>query len=96
MGRLLRWRGVNAPHATAAMERALELVDLTLVDPRWQKRVGELLRLREVIADLGQEKSSLEVSPDSIYSYFAPFALLHSARNVKIVSKVKPQTSREV
>lgn len=34
-----------------AFDRALELIDLTIADFRWQKRLKELLRTREMMCD---------------------------------------------
>lgn len=33
------------------LNRAFELIDLTINDPRWQKSLNELLRLREILAN---------------------------------------------
>lgn len=55
--------------------RALELLDFTIADPRWRKRLKELTRVREVLCDAylgGKEyKSTLE----EIDTYFFQFAL---------------------
>ncbi len=55
--------------------RALELLDFTIADPRWRKRLKELTRAREVLCDAylgGKEyKSTLE----DIDTYFFQFAL---------------------
>jgi hypothetical protein len=57
-----------------AVERALELFDLTLEDPRWKGRRWEIARAREVFLDAvfgGKEyKSSLE----DLVRYFDQFA----------------------
>jgi len=59
-----------------AVERALELFDLTLTDPRWKGRLWEIARVREVFCDavLGgkNDGSTLE----DLNRYFLPFALL--------------------
>lgn len=34
-----------------AFERTLELTDLTITDPKWSKRLKEILRIREVFCD---------------------------------------------
>jgi hypothetical protein len=58
----------------AAVERALELFDLTLEDARWQGRRREIARAREVFLDAvfgGREyKSSLK----DLTRYFDMFA----------------------
>lgn len=48
-GRAWQWRGKNRlEYADKAFDRMLELLDLTIEDPRWQNhRLKELLRLRE-------------------------------------------------
>lgn len=58
-----------------ALQRAFELLDLTIQDPRWRGRLKELVRVREVLGDAvsgGQEyKSSLL----DLNRYFFQFAL---------------------
>ena len=50
--RAMRWRAKgNAEYARRAIERALELLDLTIADVRHRSRLRELTRLREVLAD---------------------------------------------
>ena len=57
-----RMRRRRAPEErVAAFERALELLDLTLADPRWRGRLKEIARAREVLcdaADGGDRKST--------------------------------------
>lgn len=57
-----------------AVSRGLELLDLTISDPRWRKRLKELLRAREVFADAvfgGTEYGSTLESLDRYFYYFA-------------------------
>ena len=51
-GRALKGKmsGDNA-RMWSALERCLELLDLTIADPKHRKRLKELCRLREVICD---------------------------------------------
>src|ERR1051325_1811005 len=54
ISRATRWTGKNADLARGALERALELFDLTLDDPRHRRspaRLREIARAREVVAD---------------------------------------------
>jgi len=54
VSRTLKWRSRNPEIAERAMARALELIDLTLRDPRHRSSVGrlrELCRVREVLLD---------------------------------------------
>jgi len=56
-------------------ERALELIDLTIDDKRWRGRLKEVGRLREVVADFFIDAKNFDVSPESLNSYFLPFAI---------------------
>ncbi len=57
-----------------AVDRALELFDLTLADPRWRKRLKEIARARELFCDAvwgGEYGTTLE----DLDKYFFFFAL---------------------
>ncbi|MBI2483559.1 hypothetical protein HYV71_00025 [Candidatus Uhrbacteria bacterium] len=41
----------DTARCSAAFERALELIDLTVSDPKWRMRLKELLRTREAFCD---------------------------------------------
>ena len=49
--RAIKWRAKNKDYSQGAFERVLELIDLTVDDPKNKSRLRELLRLREVLAD---------------------------------------------
>lgn len=57
------------------IERAYELIDLTLADPKWRGRAKELLRLREA---LGEEYSGAidHRNIERYYAYCLDFARL--------------------
>lgn len=68
-------QGKNKERFNSAVERALELFDLTLSDMRWRGRLREIGRAREVFCDAvygGKEYSS---SFKNLQSYFDLFAL---------------------
>jgi len=46
-----RWRDRDERLATAAFDRALERLDLTLADGRWRGRRKEIARARELLCD---------------------------------------------
>jgi hypothetical protein len=62
-----------------AVERALELFDLTLEDPRWTGRRREIARAREVFSDAISGGSQYRTSLQELEQYFMYFAIL--ARN---------------
>jgi hypothetical protein len=59
----------------SALERALELIDLTIADPRWSGRRKEPLRARELICDFLVGDNEYGSSSESLDAYFLPFAI---------------------
>ena len=51
VGRTARWKGKDPQACEKAFNRALELLDLTIGDPRWKGRRKELTRVRELLCD---------------------------------------------
>ncbi len=50
--RTISWRNKgNADYSQKAFERALELIDLTVADPKNKGRLREVLRVREALVD---------------------------------------------
>ncbi|MDP3793794.1 MAG: hypothetical protein Q8R07_03510 [Candidatus Uhrbacteria bacterium] len=58
-----------------AIDRALELLDLTIADPRWRHRLRELTRAREVLCDHFYGSNEYDSSDASLQKYFLDFAL---------------------
>lgn len=78
VGRALRWKTRNPQIAQGAFERALELMDLTLADPRHQRsvaRLRELARAREVLVDFLAGSNEYQSTGDSLLRYFDAFAV---------------------
>lgn len=64
----------------SAVERALELFDLTLSDKRWRGRLREIGRAREVFCDAvlgGKEYGSRLKDLQKYYDYFGIAARMH-------------------
>ncbi len=74
--RALKWqqRGDNE-HRTLAVERALELLDLTIADPRNRGRLSEMTRVREELVDYFCGENRFGSSPGRWRAYFDAFAL---------------------
>jgi hypothetical protein len=51
IGRAINWRKKSEDESRAFFERGLELLDLTIEDVKNKKRLQELLRVRECLAD---------------------------------------------
>jgi len=72
--RAIRWREKgNAHYSHMAFERALELLDLTVADEKNKKRLKELLRLRETLADYFAFENVYQSSDRSFQNYFYAF-----------------------
>lgn len=65
-----------------ALDRGLELFDLTIADPRWRNRLKEILRAREVVCDYFFGDNEYQSAPESLNKYFLYFGL--AARAGKI------------
>ncbi len=78
VSRALRWRTRNPQIAQGAFERALDLMDLTLDDPRHRRsvvRLRELARTREVLVDFLVGSNEYQSTADSLQRYFDAFAV---------------------
>lgn len=51
VSRARKWQGKDEKIFRGAVERALELFDLTLEDQRWRGRLREIARTREIFCD---------------------------------------------
>lgn len=72
--RALNWQTKADPAAAqAAFYRALDLIDLSLGDPKYHGKYKELTRMREVVCDYFTNQRLYHSSPQSIRRYFEPF-----------------------
>ena len=77
VSRTLNWRNRNDGIAQRALERALELIDLTLDDPRHRRslsRLREICRAREVLLDFIVGPNQYGSTEASLRRYFDAFA----------------------
>jgi len=77
VGRAVRWTSRNPDIARGALHRALELLDLTLADPRlrpWPARLREIARTREVVVDFFAGSNEYGSTGASLQKYFDAFA----------------------
>ncbi|MFA4858351.1 MAG: hypothetical protein WC901_07925 [Candidatus Margulisiibacteriota bacterium] len=72
--RTMSWRNKgNVNYSRQAFERALELVDLTIDDPKNRKRLKEICRLREVLADYFAFENIYSSTDELWQKYFYAF-----------------------
>jgi hypothetical protein len=86
VGRLRRWRGHDERLATAAFERALELLDLTLADTQWRGRLKEIARARELLCDAATGGHEYGTTLEALDRYFLAFAIAARARRSSLTS----------
>jgi hypothetical protein len=73
--RALNWLDKRNPeYSQLAFLRALELLDLTIADPRHRRRLKELTRLREALLDFFMGDNTFKSTGKSWRGYFYGFA----------------------
>ncbi len=75
VGRALKAREQHSDRFQPAFDRALELLDLTINDPRHRGRTRELCRVREVLCDFLVGENAYGSTADSLDRYFLAFAM---------------------
>lgn len=75
VSRALTWRGKDEELFQGAVERALELLDLTIQDPRWRGRLKELTRVREFLCDAFYGGKEYGTRLEDLDKYFLQFIL---------------------
>ncbi|MBI4915368.1 MAG: hypothetical protein HY825_05920 [Acidobacteria bacterium] len=78
--RTISWRGRNEKNSATAFDRGLELLDLTLADPRRRRQLRELARLREALADHFVFENSYGSTDESWRRYFHAFTYAAALR----------------
>ncbi len=73
VNRARKWEKKNQEFFQHAVERALELFDLTLEDMRWRGRFREIARLREIFCDAVFGGEEYGTSFNSLEPYFFSF-----------------------
>ncbi|HLD61694.1 MAG TPA: hypothetical protein VI998_01845 [Patescibacteria group bacterium] len=80
ISRAVLWQNKDEQVFKNAVDRALELLDLTIQDSRWRKRLKEIVRVREMLIDAlggGKEYGSSFESLDKYFLSFTLAARLH-------------------
>jgi hypothetical protein len=79
--RIASWKKKgNEDYARNALYRSLELLDLTIADPRWRYRLKEILRVREFLCDMYLGDNTYGFTPEYFSKYFLWFAMAARGR----------------
>ena len=73
VNRASKWQKKDENIFWGAVERALELFDLTLEDKRWRYRLREIARVREVFCDAVFGEKEYGTSLEDLEPYFFSF-----------------------
>jgi hypothetical protein len=79
--RTIAWRLSGYGDPQDAFYRALELLDLTIADPKNKFRLKEVCRMREVLLDWFTGSNSYNTTDTQWQNYFYQFG--YAARNLK-------------
>lgn len=72
--RTIQWKNKgDLLYSQQAFERALDLLDLTIADPKNRKRLKEIVRLREVLADYFVFDNEYKSTDKAWQNYFFAF-----------------------
>ncbi|MBA2306963.1 hypothetical protein H0W26_02420 [Candidatus Dependentiae bacterium] len=75
IARASRWKKKgNSEYSEQAFERALELIDLTVVDPKNRKRLKEILRVREALIDFFVYDNQYNSTDEAWEKYFFAYS----------------------
>jgi hypothetical protein len=84
--RALNWRSKdNSEYSRMALVRALELLGLTIADPRHRRRLKEMTRLREVLLDFFFGDNEFRSTEQSWRSYFYRYANASALEKHRVV-----------
>ncbi|MEW6617995.1 MAG: hypothetical protein AB1422_01370 [bacterium] len=94
VGRAITWRDKNIEYSQKAIDRALELLELTIADVKNRKRLKELLRLYEALVDYFYFDNQFSSSDKLWQNYF--FAFSYAAIKMKVtVHRRDTETQRK-
>lgn len=81
VSRAIRWQKKDENLYQGAINRALELFDLTLEDKRWRGRLREIAIAREVFCDAIYGGNLYKSKLEDMERYLLPFAIAAQKQN---------------
>jgi len=82
--RAIRWKEKNkSDYSTQAFERALELLDFTIADPKNRRSLRELCRVREALVDFVVYDNVYQSTSEAWQKYFYYFGYLAASERGK-------------
>lgn len=75
VSRTIAWKDKNAKDANLSFNRTLELIGLTMKDPKNRGRLREIARVKELFTDWFLGEGSYKSSKEVWQKYFLQFAI---------------------
>ena len=89
--RAVNWQKKSKKTSDQAIDRMLELIDLTIDDPKNKKRLKEIVRLREVLADLLVYDNTYRSDVEKTKNYFYTFNWAARIKHKKSLTPISSQ-----
>ena len=83
VGRARKWQHKDSKTFEGCFSRALELLSLTISDPRWRYRLKELCRAKEVLCDAYYGGHLYQSDFAALEKYFQHFAVAAQNRKMR-------------
>lgn len=83
VSRARKWENKDTKIFRNTIFRAIELLDLTISDPRWLTRLKEIVRVKEVLCDIVFGENQYQTTLADFDRYFTQFAMLARTKHVK-------------
>ncbi len=71
----IKWKNKDEKYFNLAISRAIELIDLTKMDPKNKKRLKEICRLKEVLIDYFWGNNEYKSNDEKWENYFNSFII---------------------
>ncbi|MCH8244639.1 hypothetical protein IIB97_02015 [Patescibacteria group bacterium] len=76
VGRVAQWKGESTNSFENAVQRALELFELTLKDERWGERLKDVAKMKEVFCSaVADDSNRVKLTLEELDRKLLPFAI---------------------
>ena len=76
ISRAIKWKEKDPEVYQRALDRAFDLIDLSMSDPRWRGRLKEIVRFRESVGDAMEDGAEYQSSFEALERYCTQFVAL--------------------
>lgn len=76
ISRAIKWKDRDLGIYDRTIDRAFDLIDLTITDPRWKHRLKEITRFRELLGDAMFGGMQYQTSFEALERYSTQFVMM--------------------